>query len=104
MAEADADKIRAQIELFRFYIDQAQLKTPIHGKLVAGDLKRQIGAPVKLGDILFEVTPLDTLRAQVLVSEDQILDIKAGQSGRLATVSFPDQKIPFVVENVSPMA
>jgi len=104
VAQADANKIQAQIELFTFYIDQAQLKTPIHGKLVAGDLKRQIGAPVKLGDILFEVTPMDALRAQILVSEDQILDIKAGQSGRLATVSFPDQKIPFVVENVSPMA
>jgi biotin carboxyl carrier protein len=104
VAEADSDKVQAQIELFEFYIDQAQIKTPIQGRLVAGDLKRQIGAPVKLGDILFEVTPLDTLRAQVLVSEDQILDIKAGQSGRLATVSFPDQKIPFVVENVSPMA
>ena len=101
---ADADKIRAQIDLLKFYIDHAQLKTPINGKLVAGDLKRQIGAPVKLGDILFEVTPLDTLRAQILVSEDQILDIKTGQSGRLATVSFPDQKIPFVVERVSPMA
>jgi biotin carboxyl carrier protein len=104
VAQADSDKVQAQIELFEFYIDQAQIKTPIQGRLVAGDLKRQIGAPVKLGDILFEVTPLDTLRAQVLVSEDQILDIKAGQSGRLATVSFPDQKIPFVVENVSPMA
>lgn len=104
VAQADADKIQAQIELLEFYIDQAQLKAPIDGKLVAGDLKHQIGAPVKTGDILFEVTPLDTLRAEVLVSEDQILDIEAGQSGNLATVSFPDQRIPFVVERVNPMA
>jgi hypothetical protein len=104
IAQADADKTQAQIELLEFYIDQAQLKTPITGKLVAGDLKRQIGAPVKTGDILFEVTPLDALRAEVLVSEDQILDIEAGQTGNLATVSFPDQKIPFEVERVSPMA
>jgi hypothetical protein len=104
IAQADTDKIQAQIELFKYYINQAQLKTPIHGKLVAGDLKRQIGAPVKTGDILFEVTPLDALRTQILVSEDQILDIETGQSGHLATVSFPDQKIPFVVEHISPMA
>lgn len=104
VAQADADKIQAQIELFEYYIEQAQLKTPIHGKLVAGDLKRQIGAPVKTGDILFEVTPLDALRAEILVSEDQILDVKTGQLGNLATVSFPDQRIPFEVELVSPMA
>jgi hypothetical protein len=104
IAQADADKIQARIELFQYYIDQAQLKTPITGKLVAGDLKRQIGAPVKTGDILFEVTPLNALRAEILVSEDQILDIETGQTGNLATVSFPDQKIPFEVELVSPMA
>ena len=63
-----------------------------------------MGHRSRLGDILFEVTPLNALRAEILVSEDQILDIETGQSGNLATVSFPDQRIPFEVELVSPMA
>jgi len=104
IAQADADKAQAQIELLDYQISQAQLMSPIIGIVVTGDLKRQVGAPVKTGDVLFEVAPLDTLRAQVLVSEDQILDISTGQEGELATVSYPDRRIPFVVERISPMA
>ncbi len=104
IAQADADKVRAQIELLDYQIRQARLVSPIIGTVVAGDLKRQVGAPVKKGDVLFEVTPLATLRAQVLVSEDQILDISTGQEGELATVSYPDRHIPFEVELISPMA
>jgi len=104
IAEADADKVQAQIDMLSYQIAQAGLVSPIEGTVVTGDLKQRVGAPVKTGDVLFEVTPLDSLRAQVFVAEDQILDIREGQEGRLATVSYPDQRIPFVVERISPMA
>jgi multidrug resistance efflux pump len=104
IAQADADKTAAQIALLNHQIEQASLRSPIAGTLVTGDLKRQIGVPVKKGDILFEVTPLETLRGQVYVSEDQVLDISEGLDGAMATVSYPDQRIPFIVERISPMA
>lgn len=104
IAQADADKLQAQIELLDYQISQARLLSPLVGKVVTGDLKRQVGAPVKTGDVLFEVAPLETLQALVLVSEDQILDISQGQQGDLATVSYPDLRIPFVVDHISPMA
>jgi hypothetical protein len=72
--------------------------------VVEGDLKRRIGAPVKTGDVLFEVTPLDSLRAVLHVAEDQITDIRVGQRGYLATASYPGQRIGFEVERVNPIA
>jgi biotin carboxyl carrier protein len=104
IAQADADKAQAQIELLEYKIRQADLISPIGGIVVKGDLKRQIGAPVKTGDVLFEITPLESLRAQLLVPEDEIVDIDIGQEGYLATVSFPAQRIKFVVERVNPIA
>ena len=76
----------------------------IYGIVVKGDLKRQIGAPVKTGDILFEVCPLESLRGQLMVPEDLIFDIEVGQEGKLATASYPGQPIKFVVERINPMA
>jgi hypothetical protein len=87
-----------------YKIRQADLVSPIGGIVVKGDLKRQIGAPVKTGDVLFEIAPLESLRAQLLVPEDEIIDIDIGQEGYLATVSFPAQRIKFVVERINPMA
>jgi GAF domain-containing protein/biotin carboxyl carrier protein len=104
IALAKADQVDAQIKLLQYQINQASLISPISGVVVKGDLKRQIGAPVKVGDILFEVCPLEALRAELLVPEDEIFDIKTGQEGFLATASYPGQRIKFVVERISPIA
>jgi multidrug resistance efflux pump len=104
VARAEADQVDAQIKLLEYQINQADLVSPISGVVVKGDLKREIGAPVKVGDVLFEVCPLESLRAQLLVSEDQIYDIKVGQEGYLATASYPGQRIKFTVERISPIA
>ena len=104
IAEANAEKAQAQIDLFEYMIGQARLISPLSGTVVEGDLKRQIGAPVKTGDILFEVTPLESLRAVLHVREDQITDVRVGQRGTLATASYPAQRIAFEVERVNPMA
>lgn len=104
IAQADADRAQAQIELLEYQISQSSLVSPLGGVVVKGDLKRQIGAPVKTGEVLFEVCPLEALRAQVLVSEEEIYDIKVGQEGALATASYPGQQIEFVVERINPIA
>jgi GAF domain-containing protein/biotin carboxyl carrier protein len=104
IAEANANKAQAQIDLFDYLIGQARLVSPLSGTVVEGDLKRQIGAPVKTGDILFEVTPLESLRAVLHVREDQITEVRVGQKGTLATASYPAQRIVFEVERVNPMA
>ena len=104
IAQADADKTEAQIELLNYMIDHAKVVSPISGTVVKGDLKRQIGAPVETGEVLFEVTPLESLRAELMVPEDQIFDIALDQEGYLATVSYPAQRIKFVVERINPTA
>ncbi|OHB67301.1 MAG: hypothetical protein A2Y77_11975, partial [Planctomycetes bacterium RBG_13_62_9] len=104
VAQANADKAQAQIDLLEYMISQARLVSPLSGTVVQGDLKRQIGAPVKTGDVLFEVTPLESLRAVLHVREDQITDVRVGQKGRLATASYPAERIAFEVERVNPIA
>jgi len=104
IAQANADKAQAHIDLLNYLISRASLVSPISGIVVKGDLKRQIGAPVKTGDVLFEVCPLESLRAELLVPEDEIYDIKVNQEGYLATASYPGQRIKFIVERINPMA
>ncbi len=99
--EKEAD---AEIAYLKYQIDQASLISPMSGVVVKGDLKRQIGAPVKVGDVMFEVCPLEALRAQLHIPEDQIFDIKEGQQGELALASDPGRKIKFVVEKINPIA
>ena len=104
IAYANADKTQAQIDLLNYLIGRASLVSSITGIVVKGDLKREIGAPVKTGDVLFEICPLESLRAELLVPEDEIYYIKVDQKGYLATASYPGQQIEFVVERINPAA
>jgi len=114
IAKASADKVRARIRLLDLRIEQAVIVSPIDGYVVAGELKRQLGAPKKTGDVLFEIADLVDLRASLAVSEDIMADLqaarqKARQAGRdltgeLATASQPDRHFRFTVQRINPIA
>ena len=103
-AEASAAKAAAQIRLLETRIGLAEIKSPISGSVVTGDLERQVGGPVKMGDTLFEVAPLADLRAELSVPEDDIAEVQEGMQGELATAAYPDRRIGFTVDRISPVA
>jgi len=109
MASARARQIREQIELLTEQIGQATVKARIDGTVIRGDLARFVGSSVEKGQVLFEIAPLDSLRAEILVPEDQIADLLAAmRSGEvratLAAESYPDRPIEAVIERVMPLA
>ena len=104
MAEAQIAKLAAEIRLIESHIKQATLVAPISGWLVSEDLERRLGAPVKAGDVLFEIARLELLRAELYVPAESIALVNIGQAGKLAAVGHPDQKIRFVVERITPLA
>ena len=114
IAQAQADQVAARMKLLSHRLAQSVIVSPLSGRLVSGDLRKQLGAPVKTGDVMFEIAALDDLRAELAVPEDLIADVqsawarhdKAGTqlTGSLATTAKPDEHIDFVVERISPVA
>ena len=104
IARAQARKVAAQIALLKHHRSQAVIKSPISGKLVAGELKDQIGAAVKTGDVLFEVAPIEFLRAELDVPEALISDVELAQAGELTTEGHAGQHFEFEVERINPVA
>jgi hypothetical protein len=104
VAEADADRAQAHIELLQWRIDHATLKSPITGVVLSGDWRKQLGKKLSAGDAMFEVAPLESLRAELTVPEDRVVDLKANQTGQLAALSHPGQYLNFDVERIDPVA
>jgi multidrug efflux pump subunit AcrA (membrane-fusion protein) len=104
IAQAEADRAQAEIDLLESRIAQARIVAPISGRIIAGGLRRAVGAPVRAGDLLFEVAPLDTLRVEIRAPEGRAADIQPGQRGVLAGASRPGDRTPFLVESVDPVA
>ncbi|MGH9810279.1 MAG: HlyD family efflux transporter periplasmic adaptor subunit, partial [Terriglobia bacterium] len=63
-----------------------------------------IGASVQRGQILFEVSPLDTYRVILGVDEREIGLIKPGQTGELIVSARPNEPLSFTVKRITPIA
>ena len=104
IARQRALQVEAQMNLLNYHISQSRIMSPLTGIVIAGDWQRHNRPPVKTGDILFEVAPLEGMRAELAVPEDQIAELCEGQQGELATASYPDRRIRFEVERIQPLA
>lgn len=104
IAQTQIDKLTARIRLLEERLNQATLVAPISGRVISKNLQQQIGAPVEAGTVLFEIAALTALRAELYIPEEAISDISQDQTGELLAVGHPNQKIPFVVERISPIA
>jgi multidrug resistance efflux pump len=93
----------AQLNILNKKIQRSSLVSTLDGVIITGDLSRSLGAPVKTGDVLFEVAPLDEYRLIILVDEKQVVDVTEGLQGDLTLKSMPSQTLPFVIHKVSPV-
>jgi len=59
--------------------------------VTAGDLESKSGTPVKTGDLMFEIAPLDCCGLRFR-AEDQISDVSRRRKCELATKDHPELK------------
>jgi hypothetical protein len=97
------DQADAQLELLEKKIERSSLVSTLDGVIISGDLSRSLGAPVKTGDLLFEVAPLDEYRLIIFVDEKQVADVQPGQGGALSLNALPGSTLPLVIHKVSPV-
>ena len=103
-AEARAEQAAAEIDLLNGKLEKSRLYPPLTGVVLSGDLTTRVGAPVKLGETLFEIAPITHMEADLYVPEDEVPDIRLGQSGSLAAAGRPDEKVRFEVVGITPQA
>jgi len=104
VAEALKKQAETRLEMIRYHLDYAEIKTPFAGVVVEGELEKLLGAPVRKGDVLLKVAMLENLYVEMKVSERDIHEVGEGLDGEIAFISRPDSKYTVTVERIEPMA
>lgn len=89
---AQLAQAKAQLALVEERLQQTDLRAPIAGIIVEGDLSRALGAPVQQGKVLFEVAPLNAYRAVFRLSARDLAFLDQNQQGELQLKAFPQQR------------
>jgi multidrug efflux pump subunit AcrA (membrane-fusion protein) len=101
---AQVRQAEARIKLIDAQLARSRMLAPFDALIVSGDLSQKIGAAVRRGDVLFELTPLAKYRVILMVDESEYARIKEGQEGRIVFTALPDRSFAFEVTKVTPVA
>ena len=102
--QARLAEARAQAGLIDQQLDRIQMRAPIDGVIIHGDLSQKLGAPVEKGQVLMTAAPRDQRRVIVEVDERDIHRVRPGQSGRLSVAALPWEWSAITVGRITPMA
>ncbi|MEW8506964.1 MAG: efflux RND transporter periplasmic adaptor subunit [Candidatus Thiodiazotropha sp.] len=101
--KAQGQQLRAELELVEMKLERSRIKAPLSGVVVSGDLTQSLGVPLKRGEELFKIAPLDRYRVMLQVDERDIADVQVGQSGRLRLAGYPHLDHAFSVKRILPL-
>ena len=76
-------RLHEEIEILKQQQMNLEIRSPINGFVVSGDMIRVEGSPLSIGDNLFEIAPLADLVVEIAVPEQEIGYVEEGMECRI---------------------
>jgi biotin carboxyl carrier protein len=86
LAELEVERLRQKTELLQYQKEHLEVRSPIDGVVVSGDLSLSEGMTMTRGQTLMEIAPLGELYVEVSIPESEISEVREGM--RVTYTSF----------------
>jgi hypothetical protein len=104
MAQLEVERLKLKIRLLEHRRDNLEIHSTIEGVVLDGDLDDATGAPVEMGQPLFEIAPLDQLRLEVEVLEEDLPYVRAGLPVTVTLDGRPNETVDGEIIRIRPQA
>jgi multidrug resistance efflux pump len=104
VARHEVDRLQLRAQLLEARNHDLDVRSPIDGIVVSGDLRETEGMPLKQGQVLFEVAPLDQMVVELAIPEDDVTYVRSEMHVRIRLDAFPMQGYEARVERIHPRA
>ena len=85
----ERERFQNRRRLLESRFEHLDIKSPIDGLVISGDLKRSAGVPVTVGQALYEIAPLDRMVVEIAVPDEQIGLVAPGQDVAIRLDAWP---------------
>ena len=104
IASHEIDRLKSQMSRLENRLANLNIRSPIDGIVVSGDLAKVEGAPLEIGQNLFEIAPLETMLVEVEIPESEIRFVKQNMIVDLKLEAFPNKSWNAKIERIYPSA
>ena len=104
ISRARQQQAQAKLALVQKQLESAQVLAPMAGTVVEGELRKNLGSPVRRGDLLLKLAQNRNLYLEVAVDQSDVQEVYAGMTGEVAFVGRPEDRFAFTVTSIEPAA
>lgn len=104
LAKLQMERLALTTKLLEHRNEHLEIRSPINGIVVSGELKRAEGVRLSMGQSLFEVAPLDQLIVEVEIPESELAHVATGAAATMRLEAFPGQQLDGTVKRICPRA
>ena len=104
ITQLEVARIDARIDLLEGRHAQLNILSPVDGIVIQGDLAREAGSPVGIGQRLFELAPLDSVIAEIYLPAKEIAFYRDRQLARVTLPGFGARHWEGALEHIHPRA
>ncbi len=98
------EKTNNELKIIKEKLSRLQVTAPFKGIIIEGDLTQSLGMPIKKGDAMFKIAPLNDYRVIMKVNESDIGHIKEKQKGSLTLTGLPNKEFTLTVSSITPVS
>ena len=91
IAAARAQQSASRLDMIRYQLEHAQVRAPYAGVVIEGDLKKNLGAPVRKGDLLLKLAQNSDTYVEVEIDDELMKILRAGKAAVFALRESADQ-------------
>ena len=104
LAELERQGFDVKIKLLKYREENLEITSPLDGLILKGDLEDAQGAPVQAGQALFEVAPLDPIKLELAIAEEDLPSVKEGMAVTAQLDGYQGERVSGEVAKIHPRA
>lgn len=99
---ARRDQSASRLALIRNQLANAKVTAPQDGVVVEGELKKNLGAPLRKGDLLLKLAQTEDSYLELEIDQADIHEVQVGSRGQFALVGRPEQRYAIAIDRIDP--
>lgn len=104
LAKLQMERLSLTTKLLERRGENLEIRSPIDGIVVSGELKRAEGVRLAMGQTLFEIAPLDQMIVEVEIPEAELAHVTTGASATIRLEAFAGQRLDGNLKRICPRA
>ncbi len=104
IANSEMSRLDSKTNILKARLENTDIRSPLDGVVISGDLEKAEGVPMELGQTLFEVGPLEKMLVEIHIPEREIRMVSVGMPVQFEFDAFPFQTFEGTLQRIHPRA